>query len=207
MEEETQNEKKDEEKEQKQMENEKGTLKNFFVVLGILAVFIIGGIFFINSVNHFEYEGVKFNVVKEGDIFFYNIVYPMVSVTGKHVADYNVYLRNDPRKLKKIPFDGAVVLKNVLVLNSTGNFNCDGDGVIAIANFAQILETLKIKAIRDANATCDANARYTFINLQQGNTTSIVQTGPSCYEFNINNCEILKVTEKFLVEMFAKMKR
>ncbi|MBU1136600.1 MAG: hypothetical protein KJ559_03780, partial [Nanoarchaeota archaeon] len=89
------NEAKDEEPKisKEELEKQNRTLKNIFIGLGI---FIFGGIIvflFISSVRHFEYEGVDFNVVKEGNLIFYNAVFPIHSITGKHIADYNVYLR------------------------------------------------------------------------------------------------------------------
>ena len=173
----------------------------------MFVLIILLGVVFINSIRHFEYEGIKFNVMKEGEIIFYNSAFPMYSATtGKHIADYNIYLRNDPRKLKDIPFEGEVKLSEMLVMNSTG-FNCDGDGIIAVANFVQIFDALGIKVVKDSNASCDSQGRYMFMQLQPGNVTSIEQTGPACYNLNINNCEILKVTEKFIVETLIEINK
>jgi len=92
-------------------------------------------------------------------------------------------------------------------MNLSDEFDCDGDEVIAIANVLQVYEVLGAEIIKDENATCDAEGRYMFIDLQFGNESKIEQTGPSCYEFYINNCEILEVTEKFLANTFAKVKK
>lgn len=190
-----------------QIKSENKILRNFFMGIGVFVLIILLGVVFINSVRYFEYEGIRFNVIKEGEIIFYNSAFPMYSsTTGKHIADYNIYLRNDPRKLEDLPFEGEVKLSEMLVMNSTG-FNCDGDGIIAIANFMQIFDALGIKVVKDSNATCDSQGRYMFMQLQPGNVTSIEQTGPACYNFNINNCEILKVTEKFIVETLIEINK
>ena len=54
--------------------------------------------------------------------------------------------------------------------------------------------------MKDPKADFDPEGRYVFIKIQPGDTTSIEQTGDYCYNLNVNNCEILKVTERFLVE-------
>ena len=190
-----------------QIKSENKILRNFLIWLGILIFVFVLVFLIINSIKHFEYNGVSFSVIKEGEIIFYNSAFPMYSpITGKHVADYNVYLRNDPRKLEGIPFEGEVKLAETLVLNSTG-FNCDGDGIISVMNFVQIFDALGIKVVKDSNATCDVQGRYMFIKLQPGNVTGIEQFGPACYNFNINNCEILKVTERFIVETLIEINK
>ncbi len=189
-----------------QIKSNNKILKKVFVGLGIFVVLFIFIILFINSINSFEYKGINFNVVKDtGDLIFYNTAFPMYSSeTGEHVADYNVYLRTDPRKLQNIVFEGDINLAKILVINSTG-FNCEGNGVIAIANFVQVFGAIGTQVVKDQNASCDSQGRYMFVQIQSGNETSIKQVGPSCYEFNVNNCEILEVTERFIVETLAQI--
>lgn len=186
------------------------TLKNIFTWLGIFVFVIIMVALSINSMKHFEYNDLKFNVVKEGELIFYNAVFPLHSITGKHIADYNVYLRNDPRKLEEVSFDGEVILTEDAVINITKEFNCDGDGIIAIANLAQVLDKFGTKVIRDPEAGCDLGGRYTFIQIREGNETSIESfgvPGSSCYNFYVNDCEILEVTEKFIVDLLVKARK
>ncbi len=186
-------------------------LKNFFILIGvfilIIAILIIG----FNSAKNFEYRGLDFSVEKYGDLIFYKILFPLKykdETTGKIIStDYVMRIRNDPRKLEKeIPFEGEILLLKNMVINQTGSFNCDGDGVIAIANLLR-LNAFGIKIIRDENATCDELGRYTFVQIQSGNKSSIEQVGPSCYNLNINNCEILKVTERFMIEYFVEVNK
>ena len=86
-------------------------LKRILIILGsVFAVFLLS-FFIINSAKNFEYKGVEYTKMKEGKITFYNTAFPMYSsITGKHFADYNIYLRNDPRGLEKIPFEGEINL-------------------------------------------------------------------------------------------------
>jgi len=189
----------------KQIKEQNKILRNIFIGVGLLIILIISIILFINSVRNFEYEGVKFNVIKEGNIVFYQTSLPVIYNGEK--ASYNFYLRNDPRKLDQVIFDGEIILLKNMVINMTDNFNCDGDGIIAIANLAKLYEIVGAKIIRDENARCDAQGRYMFLNIQPGDTTRIEQTTPSCYDLYISNCEILKVTEKFMIETFIEINK
>jgi len=178
------------------------TLENVLLVMGIFFVVFIASYLIINSMKHFEYYGLEFDIMREGDVTFYHTSLPLIKNNVKR--DYNVYLRNDPRKLEKIGFEGEMNLFEIIVINSTDSFICDGDGGISMYNFQQILEALGIQTIQDPEAGCDSLARYSYIVIKEGNTTSIEQTGPSCYDFNVNNCEILAVMEKFLVEALVR---
>ena len=173
--------------------------------LGIILAIVLGIYFFIGSVRHFEYRGVTFDVVQEGQLVLYKTSLPVL-YEGV-VVPYNFYLRNDPRKLKNIPFEANMTYLPYLVINLTEDFNCDGDGMIGIANLLKQYQILDIKVLRDENATCDTNERYSFIQIQSGEETSITQFGPSCYTINVDDCEILKVTEKLMVENFIEIER
>jgi len=128
-------------------------------------------------------------------------------VDGKN-AEYNFYLRNDPRKLDEgVSFNGNLSLAQNLVLNSTEDFNCDGFGIIATANLVNLYKVSGINVIKDQNATCDSEGRYAFINLQKGSETRIDKVGPACYNVNISNCEILEATERLMLESFIEINK
>lgn len=206
--------KKDKEKAQEGPTNEEAKkqnkqLRNILIIVGVLFSVFLLSYFFIDSVRHFEYRGIKFDVVKEKDLIFYNTGIPLYQgnpITGKFIGEYNFYLRNDPRKIgEEVPFKGELYLFENIVINSTEEFNCEGDGVIAIANLVNLLNKMGAEVIRDDNATCDWQGEYNFIRLLPGDTTNIRMVGPGCYDLSINNCEILEVTERFMIEIFAKI--
>ena len=180
-------------------------LRGVLILLGSILLVSLMIFFVINSIRNFEYRNAKFEVVKEKDLIFYKTFFPVYSATGKHTADYNIYLRNDPRKLKDISFDGDMNLLSNMVINSSGDFTCDGDGTIAIANMASTFNFFGTKVIKDANASCDSRGRYMFVQIDESNETSIKQFGPACYELKVSNCEILKVTERFMDEAIVKL--
>lgn len=182
-------------------------LAYILIFVGSVIVLAFLTFYFIHSTNNFEYKGVKYQVWKEGHITFYRTVFPMYNLmTGEHTADYNMFIRNDPRNLRKIPFEGEFNFRSTMVVNSEGNFTCDGDGIIAVANMVKFFqEVAQKKVIKDENATCDPEGKYGYINIIEGNETKIVQTGPVCYEIRVSNCEILKSTERFMTEGFSKL--
>ncbi|MCK5150132.1 hypothetical protein KAJ87_04365 [Candidatus Pacearchaeota archaeon] len=188
-----------------QIKSENKILKNFFIWIGVFILMFIVVFLITYSTQHFDYKGLKFDIIKdEGGLIFYKTSLP-ATYAGEKV-EYNVYFRKDPRKLEKIPFDGEVKLAEILVYNSTG-FPCDGDGVIAIANLAQTFKVLGINVVQDPNAICDHEGRYMYLQALSGNKTMIEKTGPACYNLYVNNCEILDVTEKFMIETLVEIKK
>ena len=191
--------------EEKQRARENNQLKIFFMVIGIVVVIILTTMFVINQMRHFEVGGVTFNVVKE--IAPYSTSLPVI-YEGKN-ASYNFYLRNDPRKLtEEISFEGKINLEvpmNQMVINITGEVDCNKDSGIAVGNLVSLYRVSGISVIKDENATCDKKGRYLFLQIEPGNVTKIKQTSDACYTIEINNCEILKGTERFMVETFKQI--
>lgn len=188
-----------------QIKKENKQLKQIFIGIGIVVLIFILIMLFIRFTAHFTYGGVKFKIVKEGELIFYNTFFKMYNEEGAHIADYNFYIRNDPRKLEEIPFKGGeLVLTKNMVINMTYNFNCEGDGIIALANFVKLHEFLGMEVIQDPNAGCDFLGQYTFVKIASGDETKIEKYGPSCYKMYIHDCEILQGTERFMLETFIK---
>jgi hypothetical protein len=195
----------EEEKKDNQKKAQNKQLKNILMIFGGLLVIFLLGFALVDSVRHFEYNGLKFNVVKEQDLIFYNVAFPIYSsITGNPIANYNIYLRKDPRELDAIPIKGGMVLREDLVIEMKDEFKCDGDGIIALANFVKSFKLIGTEVIKDPEAGCDEERRYVHMTIQPGNETSIDQTGPACYIMEIKDCEILEGTEKFIVEAFTK---
>lgn len=192
----------DEKPKKEQVADENKLLRNILIVLGILMLIFIGIYFFANSSKNFEYKSVGYTIVDE--IAPYSTSFP-VKYQGKD-AVYNIYLRNDPRKLgEDIPFSGEINLRKNLVINATDSLNCNGDGIIAVANLAK-MQIFQMEILKDKNATCDTQGMYTFVNIVEGDKSKVEQYGPSCYELTVNSCEVIPVTERFLIEVFAEVK-
>lgn len=188
----------------RQTESQSKILKGFLIGMAVLLIFIVLFVYGIKLTKKFQYEGVNFEIVKTGNLVLYNTKLPLV-VDGKK-AEYNFYLRNDPRKIgEDVPFNGTLIMKSNMVVNVSSSLNCDGDGIIGLANVVGLYKVIGTNVIRDENASCDPAGRYVYLNILEGNETSVEQVGSACYNININNCEILKGTERFMVESLVKV--
>ena len=173
------------------------------VLLGLVLMFL-AFLFMMYLTSNFEVDGVKFSIDK-GTVVGMTLYKTFLPVTYNGAnANYNFWLRTDPRKLNEINFSGSLVLQKNMVLNTTDLLNCNGDGIIAAANVVKLYNVLGVKVIKDENASCDPQGRYMFLNIQEGNETKVEQFGPACYNINVNNCEILPATERFMLETFIK---
>ena len=182
-------------------------LKKMFIIFGGLIVMFILGFYIVNSTKHFEYKDVKFEIVKEGNLVFYKTALPIYSsITGKHILNNNIYLRTDPRKLKDIPYYGGIALETPekkMVVDLKEEFNCEGYGVVAMANFVKSMKLIGIDVVKNPELSCDEEGNYNYVKIQEGDETSIKQDKRRCYTINIKDCEILEGTERFIVEAFA----
>ncbi len=181
--------------------------KQLIWVLSILGIFILSMIVGWILINKpIKYEDVKFKKVQDkGDLIFYQTSLPTYTQTGKFDGNYYFYLRTNPKKTKNIPFEGNLSFKKMLVINTSNELNCNGDGIIGIANIQNLYHFLGFNVISDKNASCDSQGRYTYLNIKKGEETKITQYGPSCYEISVSNCEVLKATERYMLECFVKI--
>jgi len=186
-----------------QKEEENKVLISILIFIGVLLLFVALYFFAIKNSNQFKYDGVKYTVIKQGQLTLYQTSFPVTYNGSK--AEYNLYLREDPRKNgKAVPApEGPIYISNT-VINQTQEFDCNGDQIIAIANLANNLyPALGKKIMRDENASCDMLGRYMYVVIQPGNETRIDKFGPNCYSININNCQILEGTERFITKILA----
>jgi hypothetical protein len=83
----------------------------------------------------------------------------------------------------------------------------NGYGTIALMNPINLYQMIGAKVTVDKNASCDAEGRYTFLNLQKANETGIEKVGNNCYNLNVKDCEVFPPTERFMLETFVKIKQ
>lgn len=187
-------------------------------MLGFILLFLLFYLFNY-SMSHFKIEGVSFAIDKTAMMgktlyktsipgFIYNGAFIPGINANAPLAYYNIYFRTDPRELAKIPFEGDMILKENMVLNMTNSFSCNGDGVIAIANVLNLYKAIGTKVIKDENASCDdLYGRYIYLNIKEGNETSINDYGlrGGCYNIDIRGCDILPATERFMLETLIRV--
>ncbi len=198
--------KKEEKVKKKELSKENKTLMKILMVIGLFFLILVVSFFIMKTSNQPEYNGMTFNVIQEGELTFYQTAFKVL-YKGE-LTNYNIYIRNNPRKLEKdVPFEGELELRNFLVLNTTTeNLFCEGDWSLAIGNL-QNLEIFNIEIMTDKNATCDENGDYMFVEIEEGEETKIEQFGPSCYRLTVSDCEILPVTERFMIEVFSEVNK
>lgn len=195
-----------EEKSKEEISSQNKSTKGIWIFGIIIGLFIVLIYLFVSYSPGFEYKGITGNIVKEGNIVFYRTSVP-VTYQGE-VKDYYFYLRNDPRELDSVPFNGEIKLTKNIIFKSPeeSGLNCGGYGSIGIALLSDLYNLLDATVWKDNNAECDLLGGSTLIIIEKGDETKIDQFGPSCYTLTVNNCEILKATEKLLVETLVVFK-
>ena len=98
----------------KQVENENKILRNIFISLVVIFALMIIVYVLINSASSYNYRGVNFKTVKFCDtkpcLVVYQTSFP--TITNRQKADYNFYLRTNPKEFESVPFDGEMNLIN-----------------------------------------------------------------------------------------------
>ena len=189
-------------------------LKRIFIAMGVFVVVILIAVYGISSLASFKYKGVDFKMIKEGDLIFYQTSIPVGytdKITGDVVsADYNFYLRNDPRKLEKqVPIVGGNVTfkKNMVLELTTENLYCQGDWMIGLQNSINLYNLLGFNLTAENETVAYLPPEnYMFIIIKEANQTNINKIGETTYEMNVNNCEVLAAFERLMVEAFVKCK-
>lgn len=185
-----------------QKEEENKVLISILIFIGVLLLFVALYFFAVKNSNQFKYDGVKYTVIKQGQLTLYQTSFPITYNGSK--KEFNIYLRNDPREVgKNVPAPETPISISNTVINITKEFDCNGDQVIAIANIVNLYGALGKKIMRDENASCDTLGRYMYVVIQPGNETRIDKFGPNCYNINIKDCQILQGTERFITKILA----
>ena len=197
------------------------------VFLMVSIIFIIVVVPFINNnfINKFDYNGLTFQKTQLGDLIFYSTRFPVVRVTGQIVGDNAINLRNDPRDLEYIPVN--VTNDRIDFVRSRSRYApvyialdpfmdvCEDTGIalIALSGFLRdsglevksaVIDKDYAKENNQTHRVCDTAEYDTLIIIRVGNQTTINEIQPNCYEMRFNNCEILQVSEKFILTILKE---
>jgi len=175
-----------------------------------------------NYFNKFDYIGLEFQKTQLGNIIFYSTRIPIVNSQGQMAGDYTMNFRSDPRELGNI---SVTVWENLISFEKEKEVYitlypemdiCE-DNAIAIVNLANFLGDfggLSIKSasskkdFADANnvpyVTCQNTPNNTVIYINSGEESRIRKVNENCYEIIYEDCEILPVSERFIMVILEK---
>lgn len=182
------------------------------VVVAAFLISYFGAKYIIASMNEFNYAGMKFQKAEIG----YVANFPIKDIFGNTINYFKIKVWEDPRKLDRIN-----VTSNIALTQGTGvdletlfSEECE-DGTQAGQTILIYLNGVGIKPLQvttnkelsnSLNITyvdCK-NAGFTTVILKKGNE-SIIKKQDNCYVLETgNNCEIMNVTERFMVAYSAQ---
>jgi len=208
-------------KNEKISQNEKTAMMAFWIIVIIIAIIISYAIFYsVRNRPNFTFEGLNFYRVNEDAKIVYQTnagyVHPK---TGK-VTNYLAFRMNqDPRRLGKFSenFKDAEIIFNKTAYVSLAEpmANCS-DSFLALWNLAVLIKMLGSEAksatfnestVR-ANVpyiTCENSTENTVLIIKNGAANSITQISENCYELAYKDCDIIKVTERFQINLIEKL--
>jgi hypothetical protein len=189
------------------------------MMISIILITILIPIIKKNFIDKFNYGGFNFQKTMVGQIKFYSTEVPIFDNQGKIIRYSQVYFVNDPRTLEYIDTDLKQITfkkaNNTIYISIAGDSPRCENNIVAPVGLKLILKEISgnlkiIGALDDevlANETkipfitCENSPYNTVIYLKQGESNQINKTADNCYELVYKDCEILKVTEKFSIEV------
>lgn len=206
------------EKKEEKADKKESQLKWIILFMAVIIIVFFVFYFLLNSGKGFKYSGVEFEKIKQGNLVFYLGKFPMTDINGNFVAYFPFYFRNDPRKLSNIEINATIKLSmDVAYAADSGFVESCNDSILAATTLSFFLKSLGLNLfsvtinktealmLNRTYASCD-DKRFSIIAFQPGKINKIRQEG-SCYILEINNCEFMKVTERFLVGFYAHEKK
>lgn len=170
----------------------------------------------------FNYRGIPFQITKLGELEFYSVKIPTTDIQGQVVGEYLINLRLDPRNLPNVSVDipGDIITfkkNNTVYITLNPNMNKCEDSILAISDLSGFISGFGGMKVKGASSNknyskennfpyvnCNTHKNNTVIYINSGNQTSIEKTGTNCYELTYKNCEILEVSEKFILIVLEK---
>lgn len=184
------------------------------VFMGVLVVIFLVTSAYFKSLHSFEYKGLTFNEERIGTIPIFHHSYFFKAGDGG-LINYNLYLRNDPRLIERIPVEGDKIAFNqgevvFVSVDAPGLQECRY-GPLAIASISSFLKDNQMSVLggnldfwdagnkRQDWITCENTRGNKVIEIRKGNETRIDVNG-KCHVIQVNECEILESVERFEVQ-------
>lgn len=214
------NEKTDDGKEDKPKAKKSGkkTLAIIGIILVALAIAIIIYALVYNPAraNKFTYKQLQFEKIQFGGIYVYET--NLTLIKSGFPTLLNVRLRNDPRQLGKIPVNYSSLKEKVYFTFPQETLNCSSDSLIAAFQVGQYLGNMGFSVTPAVTSNFSGNTlpvvdcsnsskTKTVIYLKPfGNETRIYQESNGCIVLEARNCDVVQVSESFILSILEKVK-
>jgi len=186
------------------------------LMASLIAIIILVPLIKTNFIDKFKYINLDFQKTQLGDMYFYSTLIP-VADSSNNFGTFSINFRNDPRKLEDMKVIKTttvpVFTQDKTVYISPGNIqrNCvEGSAAtLTLAGFLRQFAGFNVSAgISDEKVakenkfpyiTCANSKKNTVIEILEGNETKIEQISPDCYRLIYKDCDIMKVSERFIL--------
>jgi hypothetical protein len=175
-----------------------------------------------NFFNKFNHKGMDFQKTITGNVVFYHSDIPITNLNYETISAYQIELRDDPRTLESIkvdvPDNEVSILRNKPVyISLASDLPICERNLVSIGYLTKFLydfgelrvksSTNNLSFAKENNytyVTCENTQNNTVIIIKHGNESSIKRTWKNCYELEYKDCEINKVTERFILIILEK---
>ncbi len=178
-------------------------IRIFIIVMLSLLIFILLIYVFIQATLKFSYAGLEFEKLRQGELILYRTpIFP-------------IFLREDPRELRDIPIEGKISLQRKIGITGDKGFleSCEDStlagtslsifyGRTGLEPFSASTNETEAEEFNVVHVKCGLGTDYSVIMFEEGEENKIRKKG-ECYILEVNNCEFMKVSERFIVASYA----
>ena len=189
------------------------------IIMAVLIVAFLASYFgfrmLLDSMHKFEYKNIEFR----SDSIGYWAIIPITDMYGNVADSVKVRFWEDPRKLERIKIEDKISLTKATavdletlfeqgdcmdakqagqtILLYLSNANLFGISPLQVLSEKKLAERLNLSYF-----DCTNSSKLTGIVLKKGSESKITKQG-SCYILEAGNgCEIMNVTERFMLQAF-----
>ena len=206
---------------EKKSKKQEKQIKIAIILMVVLIILIFLIKFAIQSMGEFEYAGIRFKKQKIGDLILYASQFPVKNkITGEVIGEMPFYFRTDPRKTEGIYISQKIRLNKDIILAIGEKYaeSCD-DSILAGSTLSLFLNSIganvsagtlnqtEAEKLDRTYITCD-DPKYSVVVFQESeNNLNSIKNERGCYFLNIANCDLMNVTERFILGTYAHSNR
>lgn len=189
-------------------------IKMVLVAIAFIIGIFIGAFFIGNELRKFDFSGMEFEKIKQGELTLFHTVIPIKDFNGNLIANYNLFLRYDPRQIS-IPINGIISLQRDMIIAADPKLDACEEKFfgVTLVRFLKEAASRNIEiATTDKNVSNETGLMYadcsladnkTIVLMKEEKMTQIYQNETQCYVIAVSNCEIGKAIERFIVGTIA----